>query len=93
MQAAITMVPKLTITQRNIHARAVSTVKTYDRLDSEFIQILLDAEQADVPRAMGVKNLFSYAVEILGLSKAVASAFVTVTRKAKEVPALKAAIA
>ena len=64
----------------------------FKRAESELIAVLQEVDTARVYLDLGYTSLFSYCVQALGLSEAVTSNFVAVSRKAREVPELQLAI-
>ncbi len=76
-----------------IHQNALQIVKQYRKCEVNLIEILQAADKHKVYFTLGHNSLFRYAVDGLGLSEEVAYIFINVARKAREVPALKEAIA
>jgi hypothetical protein len=81
-----------TETRAAIHGRAVQIVGRYKRAEAELIDILQKVDEYKVFRVHGCKNLFEYTTAVLKLSESIAYNFIVVSRKAKEVPQLKAVI-
>lgn len=75
-----------------VHRRAIEISKRYLNTESEFIDVLQQIEQYRIFVQKGYPSLFQYIVQELRLSENVAYNFITVSRKAREVPALKAEI-
>ncbi|MBY0470573.1 HNH endonuclease [bacterium] len=73
---------------KTLHERAVALVKTYLRAETELISTLQEIDHCKGYREYGFKSLFDY-VRSLGLSESVAYNFITISRKAVQVPALK----
>ena len=73
---------------KTLHARAVALAKTYLKAESELISVLQEIDRCKGFRELGFKSLFEYA-RSLGLSESVAYNFITVARKASEVPELR----
>ncbi|MBY0471515.1 HNH endonuclease [bacterium] len=73
---------------KTLHARAVALAKTYLKSESELISVLQEIDRCKGFRELGFKSLFEYA-RSLGLSESVAYNFITVARKASEVPELR----
>ncbi len=78
--------------QLEIHQRALGIVERYKRVEAELLDILQQADEYRVYYLFECKNLHEYAMNILKLSESVAFNFITVARKAKEVPELKVII-
>jgi hypothetical protein len=79
--------------QKNTHLKALALCQKHRELEWEIIQTLHEIDRQRVFRALGHSSLFVYAVEALGLSEAVAYAFINVARKSKSVPALAESLA
>lgn len=75
-----------------IHQKAIDASARYLRAESELIEILQQVEQHQVFLRRGHSSLFAYVVKELGLSGSVAYNLISVSRKAREVPELKAEI-
>lgn len=76
----------------NIHERALEIVGRYFNSETEVIAILQELDSGRKYIEKDCRSLFEYATKILKLSESVAFTFINVGRKAKEVPALQAAI-
>lgn len=76
----------------HIHEKALAVAKCFRETEAELITVLQSVEEESVYLHQGYPSLFSYAVECLLLSEAVAYNFITVARKARDVPELKEAI-
>jgi 5-methylcytosine-specific restriction endonuclease McrA len=74
---------------QSLHEKAVQIAKTYLKVESDLISILKEIDFSHGYREMGFKSLFEYANRGLGLSESVSYNFMTVARKAKEVPQLE----
>lgn len=83
---------KLTLWQQQMHERALSLVKRYSKIEAELIQALQDIDACELYKKLDCPSLFVYATQKLGLSEAVAYAFISVARKAREIPSLQSAI-
>jgi hypothetical protein len=79
-------------TDQQIHERAIYLAKQYRALETELIEVLQQVDRLKIYKRVGKNSLFVYATEALGLDKAVAYALITVARKSKDVPELKAAL-
>ena len=75
-----------------IHKKALEVAKRFKRAEADLISVLQEVESARVYVRLGFTSLFSYCVQALGLSESVAANFITVARKAREVPVLQYAI-
>src|ERR1700752_5329195 len=75
-----------------IHQRAVDISSRYKRLESELIEILEQVENHKVYLHYHHSSLFKYGVEELKLSESVIYRLITVMRKSREIPQLKAEI-
>ncbi|MBI3543857.1 MAG: HNH endonuclease [Deltaproteobacteria bacterium] len=76
-----------------LHLRALEIVGRYLRTEAELLDVLQEIDRSKAYRAFECPSLFVYAVRELKLSESIAYNFITVARKAVEVPALKAEIA
>ncbi len=72
----------------SIHSRAVEISARYKKAEAELIRVLQQAEEHRVFLKLGYSSTHSYVVRELGLSESVAYNLITVSRKAREVPAL-----
>ncbi len=75
-----------------IHQRACEAASRHRKIEAELIEILQQVEQHRVFLARGQSSLFPYVVKELGLSESVAYNLISVARKSREVPELKAEI-
>ena len=75
-----------------IHQKALEVAARFKRAEFDLISILQEVENLRVFIKLGYTSLFGYCVEALGLSESTASNFITVARKAREVPVLQSAI-
>jgi hypothetical protein len=73
-----------------IHSRAIEVSTRYKRAEAELLDIIQRVEDHRVFIERGHTSLFSYVVSELGLSESVALCLITVARKARMVPELKA---
>jgi hypothetical protein len=78
--------------KKEIHERALSLAKEFKRSEANLISVLQEVEESKLFFDLGLTGLFQYAIRILELSEDVAYCFITVSRKAKQVPELFAAI-
>lgn len=75
-----------------IHQKALEIAARFRKAEADLISILQEVESSRVFLKLGFTSLFNYCVGALGLSESVTANFVTVARKAREVPVLQAAI-
>jgi len=75
-----------------IHEKALEVATRFKQAEADLISVLQEVEMARVFITLGYTSLFNYCVQALGLSEAVAANFITVARKAREVPVLQSAI-
>ncbi|MGE3973782.1 MAG: HNH endonuclease [Bdellovibrionales bacterium] len=75
-----------------IHEKALEVAGRFRKAESDLIDILQQVDEHRVYLKHHCKSLYDYATTVLKLSESVASNFITVARKSKEVPALKQAI-
>ena len=74
---------------QTIHEEALRVAAKYLRAEADLLDILQKVEEHRVYRHFECTSLYAYAVKILNLSDDTALNFISVARKAKEVPALK----
>lgn len=84
--------PNLSESENTLHQRAVNLSREHRRLEWEIVCILQEIDRKKIHRKLGATSLFSYAVQILGLSEGVAQAFIVVARKSMQVNLLAEAI-
>ena len=77
---------------QRIHHQAIQCAKRFHRAESELLSILQQVDARKVFRHLGYASLYVYATRALKLSESSAYAFITVSRKATEIPELKSAI-
>ncbi len=77
------------MTHQQIHARALEIADRYRKCVRELIEILQTVDGRKTYRNYECTSLYQYAVTHLKLSESVAMNFITVARKAVEVPAIK----
>ena len=77
---------------QELHQKALDAAGRFKRAEADLITILQELDHARAFFKLGYNSLFSYTVQALGLSESVAANFVTVARKAREVPVLHEAI-
>ena len=77
---------------KEIHERAVRVASDLKRSESELIGVLQEVEREKIYERFGKTSLFAYCTDVLGLSPDRTSTFISIARKAVEVPVLKKAI-
>src|SRR5687768_12143856 len=77
---------------QKIHDRALIASKLFHSSQKELIQIIQEIDQCKGYRDFGCPSLWVYCQEKLGLDESQSSSFITVARKAMEIPELKLAI-
>jgi hypothetical protein len=82
----------LTNEQKSIHERALFLCREYRRLEWPIVEVLQRIDRSKLFKKLGYASLFQYAVTELRFSEAVAYYFISVARKAAEIPALKTAL-
>src|SRR6218665_1423131 len=80
------------MTNQELHLKTKSTAVRYLKMESELVSLLNEVDARRAFRDLGYASLFQYCVHELKLSEAVTSAFITVSRKAAEVPELMEAL-
>ncbi|MBK9293351.1 MAG: HNH endonuclease [Oligoflexia bacterium] len=78
--------------QMQIHNKALEAANSFKKAEASLIDILQKVDEYRVYQDFDCKSLYEYCVKILKLSESVAYNFITVARKAKEVPQLREAI-
>ncbi|MCM2281013.1 MAG: HNH endonuclease [Bdellovibrionaceae bacterium] len=79
-------------TLRAIHSRTCAAVERLKACEADLIRCLQEVDQFLVHRFIGYNSLFQYAVHALKLSEAQSYAYITVARKAQELPQLQEAL-
>ncbi|MCM2281882.1 MAG: hypothetical protein NDI61_08555, partial [Bdellovibrionaceae bacterium] len=77
---------------RAIHAQTCAAVERLKSCESELIRCLQEIDRLLVHRFLGYNSLFQYGLHALKLSEAQSYAYITVARKARELPQLQEAI-
>ena len=75
-----------------LHLKAIAAVKDFQKAESSLLKIIQAVDTAKVFLEMGYSSLFLYLTEALKLSEGQAYAYSNVSRKAREVPELQAAV-
>lgn len=78
--------------EQQIHRQAISLSKTFQSTQVQLIQVLQEIDQHKIFLKMGYTSLFAYALAELQLSESNCATFITVSRKAREVPLLQTEI-
>ncbi len=73
-----------------IHGRAIEISIRYKRAEADLVDVIQQVEDHRVFLKRGHASLFSYVVGELGISESMAYSLITVARKARQVPELKA---
>src|SRR3989338_3803608 len=77
--------------RRQIHQRALAIAKDFKTKEIELIKILQEVEDNGVYK-LGGYGLFTYAVKALGLTEAQSYNYISVAKKARQLPALQKAL-
>lgn len=85
-------VTHLTQYEAEIHTRALKDVARLQHTQADLLETVGLVDKHQIYGKFGLRSTFGYCVEILRLSEDIACNFITVARKASEVPALRAAI-
>jgi hypothetical protein len=75
-----------------IHRSALLAAQEFKQAEVKLLDALVEVEKSGVHLRLGFSSLFTYAVESLGLSEAVAYNAITVARKMREVPELRSEV-
>ena len=86
------MMNQLTNEQKKIHERAKTAGRNHARAEWEAIESLRDVQRENVHRLLGKRNLYTYAVEEMGLSEGSAYAMAAIAKKTFEVAEILPAI-
>ena len=78
--------------ERALHQRALDVSQRYRSAEADLLEVLEKLDEKKVFRALGYSSLFQYAISELKLSESTAYCFITVARKAREIPEIKAEI-
>jgi len=87
------MTVDVTPKQQALHDHTVDLCKKHGRVEWQIVQALQEIDRTRLYRKFGSPSLFQYALQMLGLPESVAYRFITVARKAAQVPALQDALA
>ena len=75
-----------------IHQRAMKAAEGYKRSETEVVKCIQEVDESLTFRRLGHNSLFNYMIDALGFSESIAANFITVSRKAREIPTLQLAI-
>lgn len=78
----------LTQEQLKIHARALEISSGYLKREFELLAVLGEVDRTKLFKKLDCPSLFRYAVDLLGLSEAMAYALISIARKNRELPGL-----
>jgi hypothetical protein len=76
-----------------LHEKAIHLSKEFKRVEADLVDVLQKIDEQKIFRKMGFASLFDYATKGLVLSESVAYGLITVSRKSREIPELKTAVA
>ncbi|MCM2282757.1 MAG: hypothetical protein NDI61_13030 [Bdellovibrionaceae bacterium] len=77
---------------RAVHAQTCEAVERLKSCEAELIRCLQEVDRFLVHRFLGYNSLFQYSLHALKLSEAQSYAYITVARKAQDLPQLQEAI-
>jgi len=77
---------------QEIHQRALKAAERYKRSEMDVLSSIQEVDGSAAFLRLGHTSLFNYMLHALGFSESIAANFITVSRKAKEIPMLQAAI-
>jgi 5-methylcytosine-specific restriction endonuclease McrA len=83
---------ELTARQTELHTRALRLSREHRELEAKLCECLREIDETKLFKKLGWPSLFIYATRELGLTEAIAYAFISVARKSREIPELKVAI-
>lgn len=78
--------------EKALHQRALVLATNHQKAEYDLLEILGRIDEKKVFRAYGYASLFQYATSALKLSEASAYNFITVARKAREIPEINQAV-
>ncbi len=76
-----------------LHQKAIHLSKEFKRVEADLVDVLQKIDEQKIFRKMGFASLFDYATKGLSLSESVAYGLIAVSRKSREIPELKTAVA
>jgi hypothetical protein len=77
---------------QEIHQRALKAAERYKRSEMDVVLSIQEVDESSTFLRLGHTSIFNYMVHALGFSESIAANFITVSRKAKEIPMLQTAI-
>jgi hypothetical protein len=84
---------KLNERQYRIHKRTVRVAKVHGKAEQILVECLIEVETEKIHKLLGYRSMYLYTTQKLKLSDAVGLSLITVARKAKDVHALRLAVA
>ena len=72
-----------------LHFKALEISKNFRKLEAELLDVLIQMEKTKAFKTLGFPSLFQYATQALKLSEANSYNFITVARKAIEIPEIR----
>jgi len=76
----------------SLHEKALILSREHRRVESQLVSLLMEIDRLQLYRLLGCASLFTYVVSMLGFTEGAAYQLITVTRKAKDIATLKAAL-
>jgi len=76
----------------SLHEKALVLSREHRRVESQIVSLLMEIDRLQLYRLLGCASLFTYVVSMLGFTEGAAYQLITVTRKAKDIAALKIAL-
>jgi len=76
----------------SLHEKALVLSREHRRVESQLVSLLMEIDRLQLYRLLGCASLFTYVVSMLGFTEGAAYQLITVTRKAKDIATLKAAL-
>jgi len=92
MQMQTQIQTQLSPQANSLHEKALVLSREHRWVESQLVSLLMEIDRLQLYRLLGCASLFTYVVSMLGFSEGAAYQLITVTRKAKDVAALKAAL-
>jgi len=83
---------KLSPQANSLHEKALVLSREHRRVESQLVSLLMEIDRLQLYRLLGCASLFTYVVSMLGFTEGAAYQLITVTRKAKDIAPLKAAL-
>jgi len=76
----------------SLHEKALILSREHRLVESQLVSLLMEIDRLQLYRLLGCASLFTYVVSMLGFTEGAAYQLITVTRKAKDIAPLKAAL-